>query len=119
MFYFPMPTAGDSYYVIELPFFENVTVKEAKKARYQRYSLISRSSNLYSYLGADSRTIDVSFNLSLPHILEEHPEVNLDKYVSYMQDKDNLELEKQKFLEPYKAQSLPDGMDRDWETKIK
>lgn len=110
MFYFPMPTAGDSYYVIELPFFENVTVKESKKARYQKYSLISRSSNLYSYLGADSRTIDVSFNLSLPHILEEHPEVNLDKYVSYMQDKDNLELEKQKFLEPYKAQSLPNGM---------
>lgn len=110
MFYFPVPTTGDSYYVIEMPFFENVVIKEAKKARYQKYSLISRSSDLYSYLGADSRTLTLNFNLSLPHILEEHPEVNLDKYISYMQDKDNVELEKQKFLEPYKAQSLPNGM---------
>jgi hypothetical protein len=110
MFYYPMPTTGDSYYVIELPFFENVTIKESKKANYQKYSLISRSSNLYSYLGADSRVLNVTFNLSFPHILEEHPEINLDKFVSYMQDKDNFELEKQKFLEPYKTQSLPDGM---------
>ncbi len=110
MFYFPMPTTGDSYYVVELPFFENVTIKESKKANYQKYSLISRSSNLYSYLGADSRMLTLNFNLSLPHILEEHPEVNLDKYISYMQDKDNVELEKQKFLEPYKAQSLPNSM---------
>lgn len=109
-FYFPMPTTGDSYYVIELPFFENVTIKESKKANYQKYSLISRSSNLYSYLGADSRMLTLNFNLSLPHILEEHPEINLDKYISYMQDKDNVELEKQKFLEPYKAQSLPNSM---------
>lgn len=110
MFYFPMPTAGDSYYVVELPFFENVAIKEAKKARYQKYNLISRSSNLYSYLGADSRTIDVTFNMTLPHILEEHPDINMDKYISYMQDKDNVELEKQKFLEPYKVQSIPKGM---------
>lgn len=110
MFYFPMPTAGDSYYVVELPFFENVVIKEAKKARYQKYNLISRSSNLYSYLGADSRTIDVTFNMTLPHILEEHPDINMDKYISYMQDKDNVELEKQKFLEPYKVQSIPKGM---------
>jgi len=109
MFYFPMPREGDSYYTVEMPFFENVTIKESKKARYQKYSLISRSSNLYSYLGADSRVLNLTFNLSLPHILEEHPDINLDKYVSYMQDKDNAELEKQKFLEPSKTQSVPDG----------
>lgn len=110
MFYFPVPTAGDSYYVVEMPFFENVVIKEAKKARYQKYSLISRSSDLYSYLGADSRSLTLNFNLSLPHILEEHPEINLDKYISYMQDKDNVDLEKQRFLEPYKSQSLPNSM---------
>lgn len=110
MFYFPMPSAGSDYYVIELPFFENVVIKESKKARYQKYSLISRSSNLYSYLGADSRAISVSFNMSLPHLLEEHPDINLDRYVSYMQDKDNSELEKQRFLEPYKVKSVPKGM---------
>ena len=110
MFYFPMPTAGDSYYTVEMPFFENVIIKESKKARYQKYSLISRSSNLYSYLGADSRVLNLTFNISLPHLLEEHRDINLDKYVSYMQDKDNTELEKQKFKEPYKQQSTPEGM---------
>lgn len=110
MFYFPIPTTGDNYYVVELPFFENVSIKESKKARYQKYSLISRSSNLYSYLGADSRVLNVTFDMSLPHLLEEHPDITLDRYVSYMQDKDNLELEKQKFLEPYKVQSIPQGM---------
>lgn len=110
MFYFPMPTTGSDYYVVELPFFENVAIKESKKARYQKYSMISRSSNLYSYMGADSRILNLTFNISLPHLLEEHPEITMDKYISYMQDKDNLELEKQKFLEPYKTQSIPDGM---------
>jgi len=110
MFYFPMPREGDSYYTVEMPFFENVTIKESKKARYQKYSLISRSSNLYSYMGADSRILNLTFNISLPHLLEEHPDINLDKYVSYMQDKDNAESEKQKFLEPYKTQSIPDGI---------
>tara|TARA_A100001391_G_C5083578_1_gene280534 strand:+ start:3680 stop:4624 length:945 start_codon:yes stop_codon:yes gene_type:complete len=110
MFYFPMPSTGNDYYVIELPFFENVAIQESKRARYQKYSLISRSSNLYSYLGADSRMLNLTFNMSLPHLLEEHPDINLDKYISYMQDKDNSELEKQKFLEPYKVQSIPKGM---------
>ena len=110
MFYFPMPREGDSYYTVEMPFFENVSIKESKKARYQKYSLISRSSNLYSYMGADSRILNLTFNISLPHLLEEHPDINLDKYVSYMQDKDNAESEKQKFLEPYKTQSIPDGI---------
>jgi hypothetical protein len=109
MFYFPMPQTGDSYYTVELPFFENVSIKESKKARYQKYSLISRSSNLYSYLGADSRMLDITFNITLPHLLEEHPDINLDRYVGYLQDKDNTELEKQKFLEPYKQTSIPDG----------
>ena len=110
MFYFPMPTTGSDYYVVELPFFENVAIKESKKARYQKYSMISRSSNLYSYMGADSRVLNLTFNISLPHLLEEHPEITMDKYISYMQDKDNLELEKQKFLEPYKTKSIPNGM---------
>tara|TARA_R100000951_G_scaffold74617_2_gene62878 strand:+ start:3736 stop:4731 length:996 start_codon:yes stop_codon:yes gene_type:complete len=109
-FYFPMPTPGDNYYVVELPFFENVQISESKKARYQKYSLISRSSNLYSYLGADSRTLNVQFSLTLPHLLEEHPDINIDKYISYLTDKDNVENEKKKFKEPYAVESTPQGM---------
>jgi hypothetical protein len=109
-FYFPKPEQGDSYYTVTLPFFENVQIKESKKAKYQKYSLISRSSNLYSYLGADSRVLNLTFKMSLPHILEEHPDINLDKYVSYMNDKDNMEYEQKRFLNPMQAQTTPDSM---------
>jgi hypothetical protein len=110
MFYFPVPTKGSDSYVVELPFFENVSIKESKKARYQKYSLISRSSNLYSYLGADSRTLTLSFNMTMPHVLENHPEISIDKYINYMSDKDNLEEEKEKFKKPYSGDANPKGM---------
>lgn len=100
LFYFPNPSLGESNYTrIEIPFFENISVKESKKANYQKYSLISRSSNLYSYLGSDSRKLNLNFNISLPHILQEHPEVNLDKFVRTF-DYDNPELEKNRFKQP-------------------
>ena len=110
MFYFPVPIQGSNYYVIDLPFFENVSIKENKKAKYQKYSLISRSSNLYSYLGADSRNLSLSFNMTLPHILDEHPGVTLDQFVKYEKDSSNVDSEKEKFLKPYKADSAPKGM---------
>ena len=48
IFYFPKPEEGESYFVVKMPFFENIEIKERKKARYQSHSLISRSSNLYT-----------------------------------------------------------------------
>lgn len=110
MFYFPIPAKGADQYVVALPFFENVVISEKKRARYQKYSLVSRSSNLYSYLGADSRQINLSFNITLPHILEEHPEVNLDSYINYDTDRSNVEMEKIKFLNPNKDDPTPKGM---------
>ena len=104
MFYFPVPTQGSDYYVVEMPFFENVKITENKKAKYQKYSMVSRSSNLYSYLGADSRSLNLSFNMTLPHLLDEHPDITPDKFMSYQSDKDNVEAEKEKFKKPYKAQ---------------
>ena len=100
-FYFPVPKQGDDYYVVTMPFFENLSIKESKKARYQKYSLISRSSNLYSYLGADSRMINLSFNITLPHIMDEHPDTTYDKYVIPPDDSDNVEGEKRKFKAPH------------------
>lgn len=110
MFYFPVPAKGGDYYVVELPFFENVSIKESKKARYQKYSLISRSSNLYSYLGADSRQLNLSFNMTLPHLLDDHPDLTLDKYVQYQSSKENIQAERQKFLNPYQSEKVPEGM---------
>lgn len=110
LFYFPMPSQGEDYYVVEVPFFENPSIKENKKARYKKYSLVSRSSNLYSYLGADSKQLTLSFNMTFPHILQEHPDITIDKYITYQLDRSNLETEKQKFLQSHKVASVPKGM---------
>ena len=110
-FYFPAATEGNSYYTVTLPFFENIKIRERKRARYKKYSLISRSSNLYSYLGADSRMFDLDFNISLPHLLEEHPEVNMDKYIGkFIDTKVNPLSERNRFKYPYKAKTVPNGM---------
>ncbi len=69
-FFFPNPIEAEEYFVVTLPFFENPRISERKKARYQTYQTISRSSNLYSYLGADSRQFTVEFNMTLDHILD-------------------------------------------------
>jgi len=109
-FYFPQPTEGNNYYAVTLPFFENVKIRESKKARYKKYSLVSRSSNLYSYLGADSRVFDLTFNLSLPHLLEEHPDITSDRFVDHLDSKDNLVAERERFKAPYKTRKYPSGM---------
>lgn len=99
-FYFPVASQANDYYIVELPFFENIDIKESKKARYQKYSLISRSSNLYSYLGADSRKFNLSFNITLPHLLDEHRDINSDTFARYKFSSENVELEKRRFLTP-------------------
>jgi len=81
MFYFPSPIPDEDYYIVELPFFENVSIRERKRARYQKYSTIARSSNLYAYLGADSRQFDLSFFLTLPHIEDEHSELTKSSFM--------------------------------------
>lgn len=81
-FFFPNVEEGPDYSMVTLPFFENPKIRERKRARYQKYSLISRSSNLYSYLGADSRKLAVTFKITLPHLLEEHPDITVDKYIN-------------------------------------
>jgi len=80
-FFFPRQDKFQWTMVI-LPFCENPVIKESKRARYQKYSIVSRSSNLYSYLGADSRKLALSFNITLPHLLEEHPELLNDLHLS-------------------------------------
>jgi len=51
-----------------IPFFENPTIKESQTPRYANYAPIGRSSNLFGYLGADSRKFEITFNLTLPHM---------------------------------------------------
>ena len=109
MFYFPKPSLGDDYFIVEMPFFENVKIRESKKARYQKYSLLSRSSNLYSYLGADSRQLNLSFNMTLPHILDDNPGLTLQQFIDYSSS-ENTETEKKRFRKPYRANDAVNGM---------
>ena len=57
---------------VALPFFENAVIKESKRANYATYNPIGRSSSLFSYLGAQSREISISFNLTTPLIVERY-----------------------------------------------
>jgi hypothetical protein len=84
-FYFP-PEAEGNRTVVTMPFFENPQIKETKRARYKRYNLLGRSSNLYAYLGADSRKLTLNFSITLPHLMEEHRLAILSgKYVNTIQ----------------------------------
>ena len=96
-FYFPNPSEGQNYFVVTLPFFENPTIKETKKARFKKYSLISRSSNLYSYQGADSRKLSLTFFMTLPHIIDS----GRDLKTGYSDvELGNPDVEKEKFKSP-------------------
>lgn len=92
---FEFPKQNNGKYVVTLPFFENISITERKKANYKKYNLLSRSSQLYTYLGADSRKFSLEFSISFPHILEEYgPQVkqNFLRFVDY---------ENQAFLKKY------------------
>lgn len=53
-----------------IPFLENPQINERGKARLNTYDLIGRAGQLFSYAGAESRRINVTFNISLLHVLE-------------------------------------------------
>ena len=56
--------------VYTMPFFENPTITESQSANYQEYNPIGRAGSLYSYGGSPSRQVNLSFNLTLPVLLE-------------------------------------------------
>lgn len=60
---------GQTYFRT-LRFLENVSVNEKQSSRLAEYNPIGRAGSLFTYLGADSRAIDLSFNITLPNVLE-------------------------------------------------
>jgi len=53
---------------VKIPFFENPVIRESKQSRLSTYKLMGRNSDLYSYLGSDSRLIELRMSLTLPHL---------------------------------------------------
>ena len=67
-FVFPTPTP----LVATLPFYENIDIKESKKANIVSYNPVGRNSSLYTYTGASSRVLKLTFALTLQHIQSMH-----------------------------------------------
>jgi len=67
---FPKSHEGGRPMQVVIPFYEDPIIKERKRSRFATHSPIGRSSNLYTYLGSDSREFDISFGLTLPHLIQ-------------------------------------------------
>ena len=52
-----------------LPFFENPIIRQSKEARLISYDLINQNSTLYSHVGSQARSIDLTMTLTIPHIM--------------------------------------------------
>lgn len=89
VFEFPKPSRGGGKFRVTLPFFENIAINESKRANYKKYNLMSRSSQLYTYTGAESRRFSLEFHMSFPHILEEHGPQVYNDFRSFVDTEDN------------------------------
>ena len=95
---FEFPSVGEGVdAAITMPFFENLSITESKRARYEKYDLLARSSQLYTYLGAESRKLNLTFNLNFPHILEQGTSTALENYISTVSVENN-EAERDRFF---------------------
>lgn len=52
------------------PFMENVNIKESSKSRMGTHSPIGRNGSIYVHMGSDAREFTLSFNITLPNIIE-------------------------------------------------
>lgn len=59
-----------------IPFLENPTISEKGKANLNSYNLVGRAGQLFSYGGAESRSLSVTFQITLLHLLEMEKELD-------------------------------------------
>lgn len=64
------PQSKDRVIRTYIPFLENPQINEKGRARLNTYDLVGRAGQLFSYAGAESRRLSVTFNISLLHVLE-------------------------------------------------
>jgi hypothetical protein len=68
IFEFPSET-GKSPISRVCPFFENPKITETQTANLAKYDVLGRGGQFFGYTGAKSRTYNLEFHLSLPHIV--------------------------------------------------
>ena len=66
-----------------LPMLENAQVSESQKSNLASYNILGRNSNLFAYTGSESRSINVSFKISLLHLLDTLIKEGIDDKFKY------------------------------------
>lgn len=63
------PQSDNRIFRTYIPFLENPKISEFGSNSLQEYNIMGRAGSLYSYGGSESRAIDITFNISLLHLL--------------------------------------------------
>lgn len=61
---------GLKYTQLKMDFMENVQIQEQQTSRLSTYQPIGRNGNTYLHMGAESRKFSLSFNITLPNIMQ-------------------------------------------------
>ena len=77
-------SAGRDGVILTLPFFENPIIQESQKPRWTKHDLLGRNGQMFTFTGAQSRRIKLTFNMTFPHILKD----NRDPIARYIQGSD-------------------------------
>lgn len=87
---YPKLDIAETNLITFIPFYENPIISERKAARLVEYNPINRGSTLFSHVGADARSINIEFILSLAHIKSSWNSIlNTRQAFSNLQKKDS------------------------------
>ena len=71
--------------IITLPFFENISITESQTPRWSKHDILGRNGQLFTFTGSQSRSINLSFTMTMPHIKESNPHPAA-RYISGSED---------------------------------
>jgi hypothetical protein len=77
---FEFPQANNRVLRTFLPFLQNITVTEKGSANLNKYNLVGRAGTLFSYAGAESRRINLTFKINLLHLMQMDLEEDLSRF---------------------------------------
>ena len=60
---------GERFQVLKVPFFENPKISESRSATYASQEIINRNEPYRVWMGSKAAKVNVSFNITLPHLM--------------------------------------------------
>ena len=102
-----------------LPFLQNINIGEQGKANLASYNLLGRAGQLFSYGGADSRKINIDFEINLQHLFHlQETEGFTERFKRPIKNTDRMQ-EMRRFTEPNKALALDQAVNYSKQERIK